>query len=257
MPERDRDIIYGINPAFEVLRAGRRTVHEVLLNEGSARNPRVKKLVSLLERLGIKPTWIDKGRLQNRAKTRDHQGVLLTVSPYPYVPFADLLQLPRVVLVDNVEDPHNIGAILRSAEVLGFDGVMLPRRGVPLILPSVIKASAGACEHLQISCNGSANQYVKVAKAEGFCVAALDGKGEETVEALARLEAEKLLVVVGGEDRGVGQFIRNEADLRVRIEQRGRINSLNASVAAAIALHAASKARQDGPAEGGRLADPQ
>jgi 23S rRNA (guanosine2251-2'-O)-methyltransferase len=145
---------------------------------------------------------------------------------------------PRLLLLDNVEDPHNVGAILRTAEIFGFNSVFLSRKGVPEIYPSVVKVSAGATEFLDIAKDASANIYVRRAQDKGYQVAALDGSGPVDMgEAHARLTG-NFLVVVGGEDAGVGQFILNTADFVVSIGQRGRINSLNASVAAAIALYA-------------------
>jgi 23S rRNA (guanosine2251-2'-O)-methyltransferase len=234
----DTTIIYGVNPAFEVILADRRKVQEAYLNRSTADSPRLRKLVSLLQSRKIPYRLVEKGKLIELADSREHQGVVLVADPYPYVKFAELVGKRRLVLLDNIEDPHNVGAIIRSAEVLGFDGVLLPRRGVPGALASVLKASAGACEHIAIARNCATNQYVKIAHEEGYHVAALDGKGETTVEELQRRIPDKLLLVVGGENKGVGQFILNEADDVVSIPRRGRVTSLNASVAAGIALAA-------------------
>lgn len=231
-------IVYGVNPAFEVLRAGRRSIREAYLNRSSADSPRLRRLVALLQAKNIPHRLVEKGQLIDLSGSRDHQGVVLITDPYPYVPFAELLGKRRLVLLDNIEDPHNVGAIIRSAEVLGFDGLLLPRRGSPGILPSVLKASAGATEFLPIAINCAANQYIKIAKEEGYHIAVLDGKGETTLEELQRRLPSKLLLVVGGEDKGAGQFILNEADDVVSIPRRGQVSSLNASVAAGIALAA-------------------
>ena len=147
------------------------------------------------------------------------------------------LESPRLVLLDSIEDPHNVGAIMRTAEALGWGDVLLPRRGSPLILPSVAKASAGACEYLRIAVNCSANQYMKIAQEAGYAVAALDGSGKVSLEDVRAAAPAKLLLVVGGEDSGVSQFIINNAEYVVAIAQKGRINSLNASVAAGLALY--------------------
>lgn len=143
-----------------------------------------------------------------------------------------------MVLLDNIEDPRNIGAIMRTCEVLGWRNVLLPRQGTALVLPSVAKTAAGACEYLQIAVNCSSNQYVKIALEAGYTVVALDGAGKETLENVARERNEKLLLVVGGEDSGVGQFIKMNATHVCAIPQKGHVNSLNASVAAALALYA-------------------
>lgn len=230
--------LYGLNPAFEVLRARRREVRIAYLNASSRKTPRVGKLVGIIEKAGIPLEWVERGKLDQLANTREHQGVVLEAAPFEYASMEDLLTFPRLILTDNVEDPHNLGAILRSAEVFGFSGVMLPRRGVPGILPSVVKASAGACEYLAVAQDHSANQYARAALDSGYTVVALDAAGTAELDLVASGMAEKLLLVVGGEGRGVGQFILNEATHTVSIPQQGRVNSLNASVAASIAMFA-------------------
>ncbi len=169
--------------------------------------------------------------------TREHQGAVLDAGEFQYTPFADMLGQRRMVLLDSIEDPHNVGAIMRSAEIFGWRNVLLPRRGAPLVTPSVAKSSAGACEHLSIACNCSPNQYVKIALEEGYSVVSLDGAGKVELEALRSENNVKLLLVVGGENSGVSQFILNNSTAVAAIPQAGKINSLNASVAAGIALY--------------------
>ena len=141
------------------------------------------------------------------------------------------------MLLDNVEDPHNVGAILRSAEVFGFDHVLLPIKGVPEVYPSVVKVSAGAAEHMQIAKDCNSNRYVQLARENGYTIAALDAKGSIPLNTFAAEAPEKLLLVIGGEDRSVGQFILNFADAILSVPQSGKINSLNASVAAGLAMY--------------------
>ena len=230
------EYLYGLNPAFEVLRAGRRAVKTAFLDRATKGRPRLKKLAALLERRAVFFEWVEKGRLTDLAKSREHQGVVLRADNYPYVPFASLLEGEKLLLLDNIEDPHNVGAILRSAEVFGFHSVLLPNKGVPEVYPSVVKVSAGATEFLRIARETSSNRYAIEAKEHGFQVVALEAKGKTAINDLKSKSLEKLLLVVGGEDKAVGQFILNLADYVVRIEQKGKVNSLNASVAAAIAM---------------------
>ncbi|NLF17198.1 MAG: RNA methyltransferase [Lentisphaerae bacterium] len=232
------DILYGVNPAFEAVLAGRRQIRAAFLNRGAAGNARLQKLAALLQSRGVEAQWVEKGRLIDRCQSHEHQGVVLETSPYPYVTLDEIMEQPRLVLLDNIEDPHNVGAIIRSAEVLGFGGVLLPSHGVPPVLPSVVKASAGATEHLPITCAAGVSAYVHAARQRDTCIVALDGKGSASLAEVAAARPARLLLVCGGEDRGVGQFILNQAQFVVRIPQHGRIGSLNASVAAGIALHA-------------------
>lgn len=237
MPTKATDVLYGLNPAFETLLAGRRPIRRILMNRSAGSKPRMQTLVRLAAERDIQIDYLEKGRLIDTAGTHDHQGVVLECGPYPYTPLDDLLEKPRLVLIDNIQDPHNVGAIVRTAEVFGYDGVLLPTRGVPPVLPSMVKASAGATEHVAIARDHSANQYVNTAHDADYLMVALDAKGEHTFQDVRDRQPAKLMVVCGGEDKGVRQYIINKADAVVRIPQQGRISSLNASVAAAIALH--------------------
>jgi 23S rRNA (guanosine2251-2'-O)-methyltransferase len=236
MPKLTREYIYGINPAFEVVRAGRRKVYEAYLNEAAARQPRIRKLAQYLEKMGVPHQWVAKRRLMDLSGNRDHQGVVLKTGTYPYQPSEALWGRPRLLLLDNVEDPHNVGAILRSAEIFGFTAVLLAKKGVPDIYPSVVKVSAGATEFLDIAKDASSNSYVREAHERGYKVVALDASGADDVHIVRARLGDKFVVVVGGEDTAIGQFILNNADFIVSIPQLGRINSLNASVAAGISL---------------------
>ena len=242
MAKPSREYIYGINPAFEVVRAGKRKVYEAFINKASAEQPRIRKLSAYLEKTGVPIQWVTKRRVMDLSGNRDHQGVVLKTGRYPYVPSDTLWGRQRLLLLDNVEDPHNVGAILRSAEIFGFDSVLLSKKGVPDVYPSVVKVSAGATEFLDIAKDASANSYVRRAQEEGYQVLALDASGKVDIRTVRTQLSDKVLVVIGGEDRSVGQFILNAADFVVSIGQRGRINSLNASVAAGISLYALSTA---------------
>lgn len=240
MAKSTREFLYGLNPCFEALRAGRRRVYDAYINDATRESPRLKKLQALLERAGVPISYADKGRLQQLCGSHEHQGAVLRCGTYPYVAWETLFDMPRLLLLDNLEDPHNVGAILRSAEVFGFTGVFLPLKGVPEVYPSVIKVSAGAAEFMRIARDRNANQYVKEAIDRGYKVLSLDAKGSTAIHALPDLRQDKVLLVVGGEDKGVGQFILNSSHHIVRIEQEGQVNSLNASVAAGVALFALS-----------------
>ena len=246
MAKRSREYIYGINPAFEVVRAGRRKVYGAYLNETAARQPRIRKLAQYLEKMEVPLEWVSKRRLNDLSGNRDHQGAVLKTGVYPYQESEALWGRPRILLLDNVEDPHNVGAILRTAEILGFGTIFLSRKGVPEIYPSVVKVSAGATEFLDIAKDASANSYVRSAQAKGYQVVALDARGSVDIRDVRAKLTDKFLVVVGGEDAAVGQYIINTADFVVSIRQQGRINSLNASVAAGISLFAlASRVPED------------
>ena len=238
MAKPSREYIYGINPAFEVVRAGRRKVYQAFLSQSAIKNPRMLKLETFLDSREIPIEWVEKGRVIDLAQSKDAQGVVLKTGTYPYATLDDLLGKERILLLDNVEDPHNVGAILRSAEIFGFHHVLLTKRGTPDIYPSVVKVSAGATEFLQICKEQSSVRYAQAALEAGYTVAALDAGGSATLESIAEAEIDRLLLVIGGEDKAVGQYILNHAQYVASIPQQGHINSLNAGVAAAIAMYA-------------------
>lgn len=244
MAPPSREYIYGINPIFEVVRSNRRTVYGAWLNQTSSNQPRLAKLAAHLEKQGVPIEWTNKNRLFELARSKEHQGAILKVSPYPYASFADLLGKPRLLLLDNVEDPTNVGAIIRSAEIFGFHHICLPTKGTPDIYPSVVKVSAGASEHLSICRDHTANQYLKAALEQEYIVVALDGKGQTDLTTLHGPSIPKMLLVIGGEDKSVGQFILNAAHHVARIPMQGRVNSLNASVAAGLAMFWISQASE-------------
>ncbi|MBN2068181.1 MAG: 23S rRNA (guanosine(2251)-2'-O)-methyltransferase RlmB [Opitutales bacterium] len=235
-----KEFLYGLNPAFEALIAGKRRFYNAYITNGTRNSTRLNKLIRLLEERDIPIEFTDKGRLQQLCKSHEHQGVVLRSSTYPYEKWEDLYDCPRLLLLDNVEDPHNVGAILRSAEVFGFSTVLLPAKGVPEIYPSVVKVSAGAVEHMRITKQRSANQYVRKAQDDGYKILSLDAKGNTPMNALPDFSNEKVMLVIGGEDKGVGQFVLNISDHILAVNQFGKVNSLNASVAAGIAMYALS-----------------
>ena len=238
MDKPGREYIYGINPTFELVRAGKRKIYEAYLNKAVARQPRIQKLSQYLEKMDIPIQWVDKQRVMDLSGSRDHQGVVLETTSYPYQPSDTLWGKSRLLLLDNLEDPHNVGAILRSAEIFGFNSVLLSKKGVPDIYPSVVKVSAGATEFLNISKDASANSYVRTAQDKGYQIVALDKSGTVDIRTVRVKLSDKVLIVIGGEDKSVGQFILNAANFVVSIGQQGEINSLNASVAAGIFLFA-------------------
>jgi len=237
MGKPTREYIYGINPVFEVILAERRKIYTAYLNEKYKHNPRIDKLNTILKKHTIPIDKVSKERLFELSKTKKHQDIVLKTKPYPYISFNSIIGSKKILLLDNVEDPHNVGAILRSADIFGFHNVVLPLKGVPDIYPSVVKVSAGASEHLNIAKDRNANTYVKTVKERGYTVVALDAHGKEKISSLSLGKSENLLLVVGGEDKSVGHYILKEADHIVQIPQQGRVNSLNASIAAGIAMY--------------------
>lgn len=239
----ENEYIYGINPAFETVLTGRRKIIRGLFNRSGNRNSRLKKLSNLLQGRNIPVEWVEKGRLIDLSRSRENQGVIIQVSSYPYVSFQNLLKKQRLLLLDNVEDPRNTGAILRSAEIFGFHAVLLPNKGTCQVYPSVVKASAGATEHLQIAREASSNSYIDRAIENGFKIVVLDRKGSISIHDWQPAEQDRFVLVLGGEDKSAGQYILNKADVTLSLPQHGKINSLNTSVAAGITMFSLSSGK--------------
>jgi 23S rRNA (guanosine2251-2'-O)-methyltransferase len=237
MAKSSIEYVYGINPCFEVVRGKKRKIFKAYLGEKAAKNPRIKKLVEFLEKNGIPVEWTNRERLNQLSGATDNQGAVIRASVYKYDSLDEIIGAEKILLFDNVEDPHNVGAIIRSAEIFGFKTILMPVKGVPEVYPSVIKVSAGASEHVKIVRESNSNSYVRKLQDEhGYKVIALDEKGKVPLKEVAESVNSPILLVIGGEDKSVGQFILNRADFIVSIEQFGKINSLNASVAASIAM---------------------
>lgn len=236
-PPSEHEYLYGLHPCLEALRAGRRACLELLLDEQAAPE-RFRPLLRAAEAAGVPVRMTHKQELFNACGSKQHQGVVLYASAFPYTDLNDsLFEAPRLLLLDNIEDPRNAGAILRSADLFGFKTVFMPLRGSTDIYPSVVKTSAGACEHLSIVRAANSTRYVKRAREVGYRIVALDMQGDTALSDVPVTDPRPLLLVIGGEDKRIGQYILNEADVIARIPQQGHINSLNASVAAGIALY--------------------
>jgi 23S rRNA (guanosine2251-2'-O)-methyltransferase len=216
---RDRDIVYGRQPVAEAER-GRRKVRRVW------RAPQT-----------------DADELTRIAGSPDHQGVVAEVEPYPYAHADELLARPAslIVALDQVQDPHNLGAVCRSAEAVGAAGLVIPARRSASVTPVVCKASAGAVEHLPVARVSNLADWLLTAKEAGAWVYGAES-GAEAGYATADLTG-KVVLVLGSEGGGLRRRVAASCDLLVSIPIRGRVESLNVSAAAAVLLFEAARQR--------------
>ncbi|HSR26475.1 MAG TPA: 23S rRNA (guanosine(2251)-2'-O)-methyltransferase RlmB, partial [Candidatus Eisenbacteria bacterium] len=236
VPPRARDdLIYGRNAVLEAARAGR--VRRVLIAEGLDPDPRVDELRGI-----ARVEDVPAARIAALAQGA-HQGVVAELAPRTFLTLRQLLEpAPRLLLgLDGIEDPQNLGAILRSAEAAGVEGVLLPeRRSAPLSAVAV-KASSGASEHLRLARVAGLPSAIAEVRRSGIWCVALDPRGE-----LLPWEfdlTQPVCLVVGGEGHGVHRLVRERCDARVRLPMAGRLASLNASAAAAALLYVVSRQR--------------
>ncbi|HLC06314.1 MAG TPA: 23S rRNA (guanosine(2251)-2'-O)-methyltransferase RlmB [Anaerolineales bacterium] len=242
------EVIAGRNPVREVLRAGRRKVHKIMVARGSAEKGTLGEILKSAQRAGLPVERVPKSELGTLAG-RSH-AVAAVVDPYPYVELADVLDLaaergedPLILILDSLQDPQNLGTLLRTAEALGAHGAVLPYRGGVGVTPAVVAASAGACEHMLVV-GANLAQAMANLKAAGVWIVGLDVAGAVGAQDPARLRG-PLAVVVGNEGRGMRRLVRQLCDFRITLPRRGVVESMNAAVAGSIVLYEAYQARRD------------
>lgn len=240
--------VWGVNPVLEALRARPERVERLLLAEGQVPAGPAAELLSRARDAGVKVERAPRERLASLADGGVHQGVIAEVRGFDYVELEDLLERakvsgrpPLVVALDGVQDPHNLGAIVRSAHALGAHGVVIPRdRAVP-VTGTVAKASAGAIEHCPIARVVNLSRALETLKEAGLWVAAADPEGDQPLWG-ARLDG-PLALVVGAEGAGVREGVLAHCDFRLVIPMAGKVGSLNASVSAALLLYEVARQR--------------
>jgi 23S rRNA (guanosine2251-2'-O)-methyltransferase len=232
------NLICGINPVLEALSSGDRHFDRLLIAKG-LRNRRISEAISRASRLAIPLRFETRETLDRMAGAVPHQGLIAVVSPRPASTLEDLLATardpPLFVVLDGVEDPRNLGAILRSAEAAGCDGVLLPDRHNAGLSETVNRASAGALEHVRLARIGNVVQSLEALKARGVWVVGFDAAGTERWDAVDYRRP--VALVLGGEGKGMRRLVREHCDHLVSLPLFGHVASLNVSVAAGIALY--------------------
>ena len=222
-------ILYGRNPVREALRAGRRQFGEIWATE------RVIAREPWLAQAGARPTRPEE--IERRAESSDHQGVCADAGGYPYVSGGELLMRadPFVVALDELQDPQNLGAIARSAECAGVTGLVICERRAAAVTPAVVKASAGAVEHLRVARVRNMADFLGEAKAAGAWCYGADGSGDTAYDAPDYTGG--VVLVMGAEGSGLRPRVAKSCDALVALPLRGRTESLNASAAAAVLMY--------------------
>ena len=244
-PELPEDMLAGRNAVKEALKGSSR-INRLMVADGSSEGS-IRELIAVAKEKGVPVQFLERSKLDSMAKGIRHQGVLAQVSPVEYVELEDILSKARekqedpfIILLDELEDPHNLGAILRSADAAGAHGVLIPKRRSCPLSATVAKTSAGAVEHVPVARIGNIVQTIKALKEEGLWVAGADMDGKNYYEADL---TGPLLLVVGSEGQGIGRLVKEQCDFIVRIPMLGAINSLNASVAGSVLMFEVTKQR--------------
>jgi 23S rRNA (guanosine2251-2'-O)-methyltransferase len=237
----DDDLLIGINPIIEKLKTSPEEISLILLARGNLR-PILKLIQSDAQRLKITINYLDAKELDHLAQGGSHQGVLARVRAYPYASFSQLdeiiaseLSPDRILILDGITDPRNFGAILRTAEAVGVRHIIIPKDRSVGITSVVYKASAGAISHLRVYRVTNLRRAISSLKAKGFWIVGLDADAKQ--DYASQQYPKKLGIVLGSEGRGIRPLISNQCDYLVRIPMKGKISSLNVSVAGAVLLY--------------------
>lgn len=242
----DNDKLEGRNSVMEALKADR-TINKLFVIKGE-REGSIRQIVAMAREKGIIVTEVEKSALDSMSSSRSHQGVIAFVAVKEYVEVDDILQSaqekgqpPFIIILDEIADPHNFGAILRTANAVGAHGVIIPKRRAIGLTSSVSKASAGAVEYVPVARVTNIAQTIEYLKKNNVWVVGTDATGDKAFYESDLKGA--IALVVGSEGEGMGKLIREKCDFVVNIPMQGEISSLNASVAAAIVMYEILKQR--------------
>ncbi len=231
------NLICGINPVVEALRAGSRHFDRLLIVKG-LRNRRVSEAITLASQSGVPLRFEAREALDRMSGGTPHQGLIAVVSEKSLLSLHDLMAQSRepalFVVLDGVEDPRNLGAILRTSEAAGAEGVIIPERHSASLTETVARASAGAIEHVRVARVGNLVNAIEALKARGVWVVGFDAAGKERWDAVDLRRPTAL--VLGGEGKGIRRLVREHCDHLVSLPLLGHVESLNVSVAAAILI---------------------
>lgn len=239
------DKLIGRNPVMEAIRSGR-IIDKILIKKGKYEGS-VIPIVKKAKEAGIIIQEVDRAKLDALAQGENHQGVIAYVSAHSYASVEDILNAahekgeePFIIICDRITDPHNLGAILRTAECVGVHGVIIPKRNSVGLNSVVGKTSAGALEYVPVARVTNINSTISDLKKHGVWVAAADLNGEMMDK--CNLTG-ALAIVIGSEGEGISRLVGENCDFTVSIPMRGKINSLNASVAAGVLMYEALRQR--------------
>ncbi len=243
------ETLYGRNAIFECLRAGHREVLKLIVAQGVHERGTLADIIALAGKRQVPVQQVDRQQLDRLGQGVHHQGIMAEVGEYEYVGLDDILataaardEPPWLLLLDCLQDPQNLGTLLRTAEVAGVHGVVLPVRRAVGVTPAVVSASSGASEHMLVAQVTTLVRTIKALQEQEVWIAGLEAVPEATVLWQADLDG-ALALVVGSEGQGMRRLVRESCDFSVRLPMRGQINSLNAAVAGSVALYEVARQR--------------
>ena len=240
--------VEGRQAVRELLIAGTRKVREIWVSAELEGSDAIEDILELADDQRVPVQRVSRSKLESEARSEAPQGILAKAAPLPEASFEALIKRrgarpPFLVAVDGVTDPGNLGALLRSAEGAGVDGVVLPRHRAVHVTPTVAKAAAGAIEHVPMAIVGGLPTALESMRKAGVWVVGLDDAADRTLFDLGDLAREAICLVLGAEGTGLSRLVRERCDMIVGIPMRGRLSSLNVSVSAALACYEVTRER--------------
>ena len=244
--EEIEDQIEGRNAVIELLESDR-DINKIYIQSGE-KHGSIYKIIAMAKERKILISQVDKNKINQMAQTENHQGVIAIVPPFSYVEVEDILEEAKkrqedsfILILDGIEDVHNLGSIIRTAETAGVHGIIIPKRRAALVNSTVAKVSAGAVEHMKIARVNNLNETIKQLKEEGLWICGTD-MDTKTYYYDQNLTG-SIAIVIGSEGFGMSRLVKENCDFLVKIPMKGKITSLNASVSSGIVIYEAVKQR--------------
>ncbi|MFD2216939.1 23S rRNA (guanosine(2251)-2'-O)-methyltransferase RlmB [Metabacillus endolithicus] len=233
------DLIIGRNPVIEVLKSSR-DINKIWVAENSLKG-QAQQITKLAKERGITINFVPKKKIDQMVEG-NHQGVVAQVAAYEYVHVDDLLKVaeernepPFLLLLDEIEDPHNLGSIMRTADAVGAHGIVIPKRRAVGLTATVAKSSTGAIEHIPVARVTNMARTIDDLKEKGVWIVGTDAKGADDYRNLDGKMS--LALIIGSEGKGIGRLIKEKCDFLVKMPMVGHVTSLNASVAASLLMY--------------------
>ena len=237
-------IIYGMNAVAEAVRAHPERIERISVDRGR-RNPRVGEIIMEARQKRIRISFEERAWLDRKTGGERHQGIICLVAEADMLDADEILAMAKspglLAVLDGIEDPHNLGAVIRSAEAYGLDGIFIPKNRSAGLSPAAVKASAGAAAHAKLAGITSVAQFIESLKKKGYWIVGLEADADKPI-----WEADLTMptaFVLGGEGKGIHRLVKEKCDFLVSLPIHGRVNSLNVSVAAGIAFYEALRQR--------------
>ena len=240
------DIVEGRNPVLELLESGK-DVNKIFVQAGE-KNGSISKIIAMAKDKKIVMVEVQKNKLDEISQIKNHQGVIAIVPPFEYCDVYDILEYakqknekPFIIILDGIEDPHNLGSIIRTAETAGVHGIIIPKRRAASVNATVAKTSAGAVEYVKIARVSNINDTINYLKENGVWVYGTAGESKQFY--YDQDFRDSIALVIGNEGNGISNLVKKNCDGLVKIPMKGKIESLNASVSAGIVMYEVVKQR--------------